>query len=297
MNKKIINQEPATANEVKSQLHIPVINSRKKSIVIDNFVTVSSLNSEIKVKDLFIDLSYQRIPNERKVITIVNNFNPDAIGVLICSMREDGTIAVIDGGHRVAALRMLNKENSNVNCLVYFGLSLEEEAQIFTKMNDNRTKPKTGDIFKSKVIGGDKDAIEINDILNKFNLNISNKPSNNSIRAIGTLSSTYKKYGRSVIVSTIDTIIKSFGSHSSSMTDSAILSISKIYATYDIKSINQTRLINVLISYGNVSIWRNRSHPISESLGYKEHIGMAIALINEYNKKLKSNRLDSSKLT
>lgn len=297
--KDIVNTDGITASDAKSKMSVPVINSRKKEVKIVNTASLSSLSSEIKVKELYIDLSYQRVPNERKVMNIVNNFNPDALGALICSARDDGTIAVIDGGHRLAALRFLNKEDMNVNCLVYFGLSLEDEANIFTQMNDNRTKPKTSDIFKSKVVSGDRDAIDVNNILKSFNLGITNGPANNAVRAVGTLNAIYKKNGRLITIKTIDTLIKAFDSHSSSLSDTAMLAVAQIYSVFNNKnsSIDQDRLIKVISSFGNSMLWRNKGQIITQSLGYKDvHTAMAVCAVNEYNKKLRTNRLDATKL-
>ena len=50
---------------------------------------------------------YQRILNMKNVAGIVKNFDPAKLGVLVVSHRTDGTYAVLDGQHRLTALRRL----------------------------------------------------------------------------------------------------------------------------------------------------------------------------------------------
>jgi hypothetical protein len=287
-----------TAKDAKDNLKVPVI--RKKANTKTNIKEInpnieSSLNSEIRVSDLVIDMSYQRFPNEDKVNNIVKNFNQDALGVLICSIREDGTIAVIDGGHRVAALRMMNLENSTVDCLVYFGLTIAEEAKIFNLMNDNRTKPKTHDLFKAKVTAQDPEAVAINAILEKHNLQMTNRPTNNAVRAAGTLSKLFKKNGAKNIDNTIDILKTAFDSHSSTLSDAALTAISNILAIYP--EVDKARLIKALKLQVNSNLWASNGANISKQIKASDRsIGMSIVLIKDYNKKMKTNRLDEKKM-
>jgi len=42
-----------------------------------------------------------------------------------------------------------------VNALVYFSLTIQEEAKIFALLNQEHTKPNTTDIFKAGIVSGD----------------------------------------------------------------------------------------------------------------------------------------------
>jgi hypothetical protein len=280
-------------SEVMKSLNIPIATKKPKNAKTIDDISQSKLISNVRVSDLIIDLSYQRKPNAVKVAKIVNNFDPDAIGVLVCSMREDGTIAVIDGGHRVAALNAMNLEATNVRCLVFFDLTLKKEAEMFTILNDNRTKPKTQDIFKSKVVAGDKDAVQIKKILDVCGLSISTGPANNSIRAMGTVSTIYKREGDFNLIHTINCLSAAFDKHSTSFSDSALIAVSKIIATYGNDKIDYPRLISSLATFGSANLWRNKGAIVSKTMGYKDvNIGMIVCLLSEYNKRLKSKRLD-----
>ena len=281
-----------TAKDAKKNLRVPMVNRTTKNDAKSEVGNEAALSSLVPIKDLVIDMTYQRAPQESKVMKIVNNFNPDAIGVLICSAREDGIIAVIDGGHRVAALRLMGMENENVDALVYFGLSLKEEAQIFTLMNDNRTKPKTSDIFKSKVISGDENSLIINSIIERHGLVIANGPGMNHLRALGTVNDIYKRYGADVLDVTIDCLIKAFSKHSSDLSDQALLALSLVIGTHK-ETINSDRVVTILKHFGNANNWAALGANVARNINAKKsHIGMSFLFANEYNKRLKNNKID-----
>jgi len=292
-NQELSFDNTTTPKEVNANLIVPVIR-QKTNTVINRSKSIgneSTLSSEILVKDLVLDLSYQRYPNETKVNKIVKNFDKGALGVIICSAREDGTIVILDGGHRIAAMRMMKLDDQFVDCLVYFGLTIPEEANLFNLINDNRTKPKTQDLFKAKVVAHDSSAVEIDKIFKKHNLSTSNQAGANLIRAVGTVSNLYKKNGSTNVDKTIEILKLAFGNHSSSFTDFALVSVSNMVSIYP--NMDRNRLINALKLFGSISHWSNSGSIVSNQLKVKDRsIGMAIVAIRDYNKKLKTNRLD-----
>lgn len=291
MNNQLNFDAEILTSEIMKNMNIP-ISMKKKSIKAMSNMSASRLVSNVKVEDLIIDLSYQRKPNEQKVAKIIRDFDPNSIGVLICSMRENGDVAVIDGGHRIAALNAMNMGNTDVRCLVFFELTLAQEAEMFATLNDNRTKPKTMDIFKSKVVAGDADASAVQSILNKMGLSISNGPANNSVRAIGTVNAIYRNHGKKVLENTLFVLSTAFDKHSSSFSDSALIAVSKMFATYKDR-IDINRFCSILASFGNANLWINKGGAVAKTMGYRDtNVGMIVCFMNEYNKRLKSNRLD-----
>lgn len=279
-------------SEVMQKLNVPITTKNAKTT---KTISESKLVTNVKVSDIIIDLSYQRKPSQAKVSKIIRDFDPNALGVIICSIRENGVIAVIDGGHRISALNAMGMHNNDVRCLVFFGLSLSQEAEMFATLNDNRTKPKTQDIFKSKVVAKDDAAVDINKTLSKHGLIVTNGPAMNGIRAIGTVTSIHKKYGISVLDNTIMCLIKAFGSHSTSFSDHALISVSTIIA--DNKNLDFNRVINVLKTYGTVNLWFSKGSSVSQQANFKHsYHGMIFVFTNDYNKRLKKNKIDFSRM-
>ena len=95
---------------------------------------------------------YQRILNMKNVAGIVKNFDPAKLGVLVVSHRADGTYAVLDGQHRLTALRRLGYDAAN--CIVLEGMTIRQEADYFRRQNENKQSPHQRHVQRLAVGGG-----------------------------------------------------------------------------------------------------------------------------------------------
>ena len=136
---------------------------------------------------------YQRTTNHAQVKNIVRNFDEAKLGTLTLSSR-DGKYSVVDGSHRLAALRALNY--SHALCEILSGLTIQEEADYFRRQGQNKRALKPVDLFKAGIISGDEKCIRINDIIkaNSFQIGFSNKDFY-QIGAIDTLFAIADEYG------------------------------------------------------------------------------------------------------
>lgn len=279
-------------SEIKNHLVVPII-SRKNKVEndADSVGNLSSLESRLKVGELVIDMRYQRIPNEAKVSKIARNFNKDAVGVIICSIREDGVIAVIDGGHRIAAMNLLGMQDSTIDALVYFGLSLEQEAKIFSTINEDRTKPKTADIFKAQVVANDTQAIGLDSLLKALNLEPANKPGNGYIRGIGTIKDIYANAGYDNTYNALSSLKNAFGPHSSNFNVDIVVALAIIFKRYE--NISKPNVIEALKRFSNVDavISQAKSMAIGSNRPIR-YTTLPFVIINSYNHKKRTNRVE-----
>lgn len=105
---------------------------------------------------LKIDTNYQRDLNLSRVRYIVNNFDPDLVGIPQVSYR-DGMFFVFDGQHTIKALNLVkNNPAYPIVCKVYYGLSGEEEAGLFHKFNTSKTPINAISIIKAQAAYGDE---------------------------------------------------------------------------------------------------------------------------------------------
>ena len=103
---------------------------------------------------LRIDTNYQRDLNLSRVRYIVNNFDPDLVGIPQVSYR-DGMFFVFDGQHTIKALGLLKNDPAYpIVCKVYYGLTGEEEAGLFHKFNTSRTPINAISIIKAQAAYG-----------------------------------------------------------------------------------------------------------------------------------------------
>ena len=80
-------------------------------------------------------LAYQRPVNERVVNLLIRDWDEQLLEPLIVSFR-DGRFHLVDGQHRVIALRRKNGGSDvMVLCRVYSGLTYEQEAELCFKLD------------------------------------------------------------------------------------------------------------------------------------------------------------------
>lgn len=114
---------------------------------------------------LQVDSRYQRALNNGKRRRIASNFNWAAFGVLIVARREDGSLWVIDGQHRLMAAQS-RSDVSEVPVVIFeLGGNVMDEATDFLIANKDR-KPLTGvDSFKAMVVSGDTVALQVQQLI------------------------------------------------------------------------------------------------------------------------------------
>lgn len=141
------------------------------------------------------DSEYQR-KVEKIAQTIAANFDPDLFGTLLVSERSDGTMYVMDGQQRLNAIRIMGWNDQFVPCLVYHGLSREDEAAILVDINRGRKPLTPQQIFKAELFRGNPESLAIANIVNAagFVLNLDNGSlTNGQICGIGALEKVYRR--------------------------------------------------------------------------------------------------------
>jgi hypothetical protein len=281
--------ETATIEEIERKLNVR-FKSGKMSKLVKN-----KLSSTVKPDDLHLDLSYQRSVNENKVRLIMNNFNEHAIGVVTLSMRENGDLYIIDGSHRIEALKRLGLGGSDLNAIVFFDLSLEEESELFILMNENRTKPKRADIHKASALSNIGAASEINEMLASIGLHIGSKPGENTVRAITHLYKVYDKVGIETLKKVMTVLIDANGNHSSSFQAEYMTAVGMIFAKF--KNVDSTRLAVAIASAGSPTLaLANAGMKASNKTPLAKVVSLAVMFVDLYNHKLRVNRLDRIKI-
>ena len=118
---------------------------------------------------LFVDYSYQR-PTRSKVQKIAADFNDNKCGLLLVSYRNDGHFAVIDGGNRFEAAKLIGK--TALTCQILVGLTVKEEALVFAAQNENRVRLTENDLLKAQVCAGDEIAIGFQNLCKEFGVRL-----------------------------------------------------------------------------------------------------------------------------
>lgn len=271
-------EETASIEEIKRKLGI-------------SFKIKNKLSSQVKPNDLMVDLSYQREINKNKIVNIVKSYNPNAIGVVTLSIRENGDLYIIDGQHRVEALKQLGYGNSDINAIVFFDLTIQEEARLFVIMNENRTKPKKSDLYKASIKSGDNNLIELNNMLNRNNIVVDDRPGDGIMRAIGTLDKVTAKIGIVNAEKVVQVLMSANGNNSTSFQAQYITAVSTIIVKY--KNVDMDRLSLAIKKLGEPSLVITKTQMIASDAKFvTKSLTLSTMIIDSYNAYLKNNRLD-----
>jgi hypothetical protein len=133
----------------------------------------------------------QRRLNSQRVEHLVANFDPEQIGTPTVNTR-DGWYYIIDGQHRVAALNAVGWGDQSVQCWTYDGLTEQEEAERFLKIND--TLPVSAlDKFHRSVLAGWDPECDVDRIVRALGLCVTKEKVQGGIAAVAALLRVYER--------------------------------------------------------------------------------------------------------
>ena len=102
---------------------------------------------------------YNRPINKKKVEKIVEDFHEDEIRPAIVSRHKDGSLTMLDGQHGSKAQSIIFGEDCYIWCDIREGLSYEEEANLFVRLNtDSRLLGKPDEI-RGRIESNEPDAV------------------------------------------------------------------------------------------------------------------------------------------
>jgi hypothetical protein len=248
----------------------------------------------IEAQRLVNDPRYQRPIYPTQVKKIASEFDPDLLGAIVISEREDGELYVIDGQHRLEALRTMGWEDQLVPCLVHRNRSLEEEAKIFAETQTKRKQLRPVEVFAAQLLAGDPVAVGIKHAVEEvdfvLNLTGSGQLDNGHMSCVSAMRFVWEKYGRGpdVLRETLRLIRDAWGVGAGPK-GSVVLGVAQFVNAYW-GQYDRRRLIHVmqallqerLLALGTE---QKRVNGVSHS------VGVMRALLVAYNKNLTTNRL------
>lgn len=164
----------------------------------------------IEPKYLRADPSYQRTIDHARVDRIVKNFNVNLFNEPKVSKRDDGFYYIFDGDHSVAAHMMKFGKDAPIKCKVFYGLTPEQEMQLFVQQNGISKIPTR--IEKLRALANYNDP-EVTDMVESARIagvliDFSQEPAANKIIAVDTAYSIFRAIGKSNFINML-CVIKS----------------------------------------------------------------------------------------
>ena len=151
----------------------------------------------------------QREMNQNRVNKIASGFDPEQIGTPTVNERV-GHFYVIDGQHRIEALKQIGWGDQQVQCWTYVGLTEEEEAERFLLLNDTLTVDAFAK-FRIGVQAGRAEECDIDRIVRAQGLRVSLEQKDGAIRAVGTLRRIYNRADGPTLGRTLRIIRDAYG--------------------------------------------------------------------------------------
>jgi hypothetical protein len=150
----------------------------------------------IPLKNIIIG-EYQREPSARRVERIIAQFDPAKLGVLVVNDRLDGNYAIIDGQHRLSALRTIG--SSDANCIVLSGLTLEQEADYYRRQSENHANLSNYDLYLAGIVAGDPHFLKLKETLARYGYQAHKQSAPKNVTAVAALTKITELYGFDIL--------------------------------------------------------------------------------------------------
>ena len=231
---------------------------------------------------LELDLSYQRPTDPIRVKKIAEMFDPALVNALKVSVR-DGHNYVFDGGHTLAALKLVYKRNDfPVLCQIFHGLTYEQEATLFAKQRGN-SKP-VGIPYKLRALeaAGDDETVDFLERTRRSGFEIrpgERQVRNGNISAVKSAYDAFKRLGPVKYEEMMKLIKKTWDGESWTVHQNMLGGLSEFFRTYD-GMFKEARFLKKLqgVSRSTMDREASKHYGISPSIAY------AMAITTFYNK-------------
>jgi len=230
----------------------------------------------------------QREISQPRIDHLVASLDLEQLGAPTVSWR-DGHFWVIDGQHRVEALRQFGFTNETIQCWTYEGLTSEDEAERFLKLNDTFTVaaiPK----YKAAVHSGREVENDIDRIIRSLGLCITNDKIPGAIGAIGTVRRVYGR-GPDVLVRSLRIIRDAYGDGGF---DAPVMDgIGHLCARYNGELDEKVTIEKLAKAHGGVNGLLNKAERLRFATGSQKGLCVAAAAVETINAQRGGKRLPS----
>ena len=169
--------------------------------------------SEVALGSITVNEKAQRQLREHRVAELTANLDLDMIGEPVLNFVAEDRYHVIDGQHRIEALKRFlgdGWEKAKIPCRVYKGLSEQEEADMFDRL-DNVLSVSAFDKFQVRVTAKREIESAVAKIVKAQGLTIARSNGDGAIGAVTTLVRIYKRSSGEVLGRSLHIIREAFG--------------------------------------------------------------------------------------
>lgn len=250
----------------------------------------------LNVGSLRIDDAYQRLiateDAQRVIKRIAENFTWRDFLAVVVGKRDDRTLWVIDGQHRLEAAKRLGI--INVPCLIFPYDSIAEEAQTFVAINRDRRRVDAVDLFLASLTAGDEEAEALDEVFQDAGVKVTRfrntaKFAANEITCVTACQQALKKHGRDALRDALIAIVEAYADLEQRglyPTEHLVRGVTAIYAEFRTdERFDPDRLIAAIRKMKPVE-WADAGRQFCKLLNVKPAAGMRAAIVRKYNERL-----------
>jgi len=202
----------------------------------------------LPASQLFADERYQRDLDEARIARMAKTYDPALVGIIEVSKRADTRYAILDGQHRWALVKgqtIAGAPEPHLACRIHTGLSIDDEAKLYHRLNTTRKQLTGWDRWKARVSSGDETAIQIERAAQAAGFTISYRATRGHIRATSPCERVYKLGGRVLLLKVLETIKDAWGDDPEAVSGPIIHGLGHVLDGYQLE-INRHRLFEAL---------------------------------------------------
>lgn len=246
----------------------------------------------LPVDVLFTDDTYQRALDLTRVIKMARAYDPALVGIIEVSARGGDRYAILDGQHRWALAKdvLFEQENPHVVCRVHTGLSVDEEAALYHRLNTTRKQLTGWDRWKARRAGGDETVVAIEKTCADSGWTVSYRMTRGHTTSTVALEKIYNLGGPGLISYILEIVTAAWADNPEGTGRPILEGLSNIVETYGDK-IDRERLVTALT--GIVPRQLNARAAAAREV-HKGTIDKLTAhvMIEEYNAAARAGRVD-----
>jgi hypothetical protein len=222
----------------------------------------------------------QRELKQHRVEHIAANLDLEQIGTPTVSYR-DGVFYILDGQHRIAALKQFGFESDSIQCWTYEGLTEDEEAEYFLKLNDTLAVDAMSK-FRIGVNAGRDIECDIDRVVRAQGMVVSSHRTPGAIAAVGTLRRVYGRGGPGTLSRTLRIIGEAYGD--AGLEASVIDGLSLVCQRYNGELPDDVLVERLAAARGGVNGLIQRADTLRRQTGNGKAHCVAAATVEVYNR-------------
>lgn len=203
------------------------------------------------------------------------DFDLERVGTPTVNER-DGVFYIVDGQHRVEALRQIGWADQQIQCWVYVGLTDQEMADMFDRLNDNLAV-QSFDTFRVRVAAGREVETDIDRVVRAQGCVVSRDKVPGGIAAVGTLRRVYKRADSATLGRTLRIIRDAYGD--AGFSSAVIDGLGHLCQRYNGDLNDDQAVLKLGNAHGGVNGLLNKAEVLRRQTGnYKAHCVAAAAV-------------------